>query len=138
MALVRLSSVSLLIISIPFVWFFWFRFHLFCGFCLVSINNIFIKYFCCLRDKREPTYQPSWLHRGDVFLIVSTMLQVRFKWNTQRRLGITSPQCHGGTLWRRFKNTQQRLTIGTFPRCFKIVSNKTSPNDVSVVLCHNV
>ena len=63
-----------------------------------------------------PGNKTSWRRRNDVSLYVPATLQVRLKWNTQRR--------PDGTLPRRL--------IGTSSQRLKQVSNKT-PNNISLV-----
>ena len=71
--------------------------------------------------------------------------QVRLKWNTQRRLGETSPRSLRGTSpqrpkggsWQRLKSAKQRHTIGSPPRRLKLVSNET-PEYVSTVRLNDV
>ena len=71
--------------------------------------------------------------------------QVRLKWNTQWRLGETSPRNLRGTspqrpkggLWQSLKSAKQQHTIGSPPLSLKLVSNET-PEDVSTVRFHDV
>ena len=92
-------------------------------------------------------YSPSnktWRRRNDVSLYVQATSQICLKWNTQRRLGGTSPVSLSGTSPRRIIGTSWRLKralqwrlISMSPRRLKQGSNET-PNNVSVVRYQNV
>ena len=78
------------------------------------INHLPVK----LSKRTYPTCKrTSWQRRSDVFLSVSTTSQVRLKWNTQRRLGGTSPRSQwyvSTTSLRNIVTTSQEYVTTTY------------------------